>query len=1405
MIIDFSLLDLHDRCTLILRNASGAPLGVLMNVMNVEPELLYNEVSALTFDIPSRVDGVETPFYDDVIGMRIIDLQGIGQFVLMNPKESYDGVTYTKNCKAYSLEYEFTTKKITLPKGTYKFYDEVDRDKTLLGMLLEDMPDWHIGTVPVSIRNKYRTFEVNNENIYNFIKGTVQKSYGCIFNFDTYTRTIYIDDANRTPDDRAVFISYQNLATEIEVEELTEDIVTRLDVCGGEGVTIRDVNPNGTNKIINLDYYMTEENFSQELIDKYYAWRDLNAQNRNIFYRYSVRYTSAVEQRVAEEARLADLQGEMTTLETMQGTIIAAMAQGLKTQSDLTEINADIAAKQLEINQCKALIETLKKNAEGTFEYMTDIVDACSYNKYFTKDERIQLARYIRDGEVMDSTFATSTSSFVTTDKTEALVSTHFAVNGSVITVTSTGLGTIYDMSGGTFDMPDGSQANIVNGTIDCLKDDTFVASFYLTDMTYFGEVYPQACITLTGTRGAVAVNAALTSMNFPATNVRRYFTLNVGEYERRSIAWELFNYGVATLDKLSKPSYQFSVTSANFLAHDAFTSFKNALRLGERIYLELKPDEVITPVCTGVTFVFGDPDSLKLLFSDRYVSGSGGNALVDLLEQSVSMGKTLAANQSLYSQFTDTGANTYIAQFMTSALDVSKNAIMSSTGNAISWDGSGLRLRKWADAAQTRYDPEQTWLINNSIMMTADNWDTAQMAIGKFSDENLGDCWGIVAPMVVGTLLAGSSLVIESEKKDGETSVFRVDENGARLYNSDFMIASAGSRILLNPDAGMVIGPTDCYTRDEDGKYNIDADKANFYVDDEGNVFLRGAVTATELHIGNKTIEEYVGENASGSYYQPEAPTSGYRVGAIWRDSDSPYGYLYTAISTTGDPAVDWVPVSSELLEGAAINTNANAGTIDIAAASTLTLASGGQLNIAGTGAINLASSGGINLNAGMITLGSIANTISSSGVLSLANGNIILNGPTNTVTVGHGGGTVNIGTDGIGTINLATYQVKSSTTTASYSTMYSTGGKSTDVDAISEFAYTATDESGQQTSTTFTITTTYTKAELSTNAPPSIVNGRRLQIVNKDRGINVYADTQYDTMILAPSVYDGNLMDWNLINARNISATNVSAATIVADSMYLPGEDGDIVAVADQKWTIDKVVEILNNNNVIPSLKSRIDNAYWKANNHSHTLTVSESGTVTIGKTTTVGGSGTNFNMADTTWYKNRVSAFIEAVRTGLASGSWGGSGTPSIGYTISATASTREVILTPMSAVANFVFPGDTGATQVSIGLPALNLTQDLAAYSEALYNRGYSFGEGDGYELGYNDAKPTGLSVKSVSKSSSTSLRVNVEVLNFDESGHTFYITVNAGTIYEGAYKDGYDDGYAIGYADGVEDA
>jgi hypothetical protein len=189
----------------------------------------------------------------------------------------------------------------------------------------------------------------------------------------------------------------------------------------------------------------------------------------------------------------------------------------------------------------------------------------------------------------------------------------------------------------------------------------------------------------------------------------------------------------------------------------------------------------------------------------------------------------------------------------MDSAIDASKNAVISGKNMAVSFDSSGIHARKWKDDG-SGYELNEIAIINNAIVFTDDGWNTAKMAIGKYHDPNIGDTWGIVAPNITGTLLAGQNLVIESVKKDGETAVFRVDGDGAVLHNAKFDIDNGVSHIVLDPVLGFGIGQFPVVT-DDNGKPKWDETNAKFWVDMDGNVRVKGIVEAEDFILNGKSV----------------------------------------------------------------------------------------------------------------------------------------------------------------------------------------------------------------------------------------------------------------------------------------------------------------------------------------------------------------------------------------------------------------------------------------------------------------------------------------------------------------------------------------------------------------------
>lgn len=880
MVIQFSKIDYDSRPILILKRADGTPIGVLGNATEIELEPKYNELSILTFKLPHMVDGEETPFYEDVTGQKIIELKGIGQFVVANPQSGGSAVTMAKSISAQSLEAEFARKCITLPESTYRFFDLASPENTLLGMVMELMPNWSIGNVSDSLVNKYRTFDVNNENLYNFIKGTVQKAYNCIFEFDTLNRRVNVRDADEEPAQKQVFISRRNLAKDISVTENTDDMVTRLDVSGADGVDIREVNPIGTNYILNLDYFMDGGCFSQALTEKYNAWKQLIEDNRVTFYNYAIEYAALLAEETAENAKLTDLRGEYTSLENIQATIIQGIASNIRDQDDLDEINEDLADKQDEIDEKIAEIEDITEERIAAMESMTDIRDACAYELYFTEAERRIMDSYIFDNSVEETSFVASEVTAYTDGIGNRLDSGSAEITGSEIADTTTASGaTIYTAKGGSFALGQIISAPLISAVVDHRQNGKVIMSAYLAGGTYNGASFPTACVTVSG-QGSVSADS--TSIEFDITDAYLYFTLNASDYEKKTVSFELYEYGKELLRKMSVPSYTFSVDSANFIRLADFAQFKRELELGQRIYIEVSDGHILRPICTGAKVRYYDRPFLDLQFSDTFTATDSSSKLVEILENSVSMGKTLSAGKFTYEAFTGSGASNELMQFITSALDTAKNAIISSTDQAVSWDGAGLRLRKYTDAAHAGYDPEQIWVNNNSIVMTENAWATAKMAIGKFYDENLGNCWGIVAPMIVGTMVAGNELVIESSKKDGGTAVFRMDENGCALFNTDFSIQKTNgngttTQILENPDVGIVIGTYPVLDQNGD----LDQNNAKFWADDSGTLHLAGSIIASDGLIANWSIGTDSLHSGSGGSYVALASSGTYRMWA--------------------------------------------------------------------------------------------------------------------------------------------------------------------------------------------------------------------------------------------------------------------------------------------------------------------------------------------------------------------------------------------------------------------------------------------------------------------------------------------------------------------------------------------
>lgn len=884
MVINFSKLNFRKRPNFIIRNFDGKAIGVLGHIIKPEAIIRYRDFSEISFTYPSHVNGGKLSEYDLLTGMRIIDVEGFGQFILHNPAENDNGVKSSKSCSGYSLEYEFTNKSISLEEGTYNFWNPFAPDSTILGIILSEMPSWSLGTVSSSLIGKYRTFSVDGLSIYDFMKSELEKTYECVFDFDTYNRKINVRNKYDTVPTKPVYISTSNLAKEIVVEEDIDDLFTVLDVNGADGVDIRSVNPMGENRIYNLDSYMTEEYFSADIIQKWNRWKITFESYQTLYYSIVIAQNMQISRYATESAVLTDMQGELTGLESQKAALLQAVAMDSSLQSKLNTVNSQIKFKESEINSQNSLLTTIQNQISNYTSQLKQINKETAFSSFFTDNELKILDRYFKCGSLTDSSFVASEVDSYSSESsvTRGLSSVFNIANCTAVRMaTYTSDITFYTIRGGFINVNDSQlklNADVVSGTLQVNRDNTFVMSLYLNQGSINGNTFPSGTLSLTG-RLYTNVSYGDTSIRINTSATTAYMTYETSEYQRMSIAWDLFEYGKDVLDKKAYPVYHFTVDSSNFFAIDDFVSFAKEFTLGERIYLHLNMG-VIEPIVTGVSVEFDDLSKLELEFASDFQIKNGKFSFLDNLDESVSISKTLDFNQFNYSNFVNSGANTNIKKFMDSALDTMKNMILSGTHNEITIDQAGLRCRKY-DEASGGYSPKQIWMAHNALMFTNDGWNSATIGIGEFVDKNLGSLYGIVTPALVGTILAGNNLIIESEKTDGGVAVFKMDGEGASLHNASFnLYGSTGGRIDLGAVFGIVGGgdkntmfyynskgqPTGVRTANNRSVTRIanlasnDTPNANFWIDMYGDVYLKGTIDAVagifrgSLEVGGPT-----------------------------------------------------------------------------------------------------------------------------------------------------------------------------------------------------------------------------------------------------------------------------------------------------------------------------------------------------------------------------------------------------------------------------------------------------------------------------------------------------------------------------------------------------------------------
>lgn len=241
---------------------------------------------------------------------------------------------------------------------------------------------------------------------------------------------------------------------------------------------------------------------------------------------------------------------------------------------------------------------------------------------------------------------------------------------------------------------------------------------------------------------------------------------------------------GRIELKKLCQPQLQFSMNMANIYALPEFEPIIDQFQLGNMIKVALRPDYIKQSRLMQVDINFDDFSDFSCEFGELKSLRSQSDIHADLLKNVISAGKSVATNSSYWTHGTNvaTATDLKIQQGLLDAVTQIK-AIDGTQGVVI--DKYGILLRKAGDGPDG-YDLRQTRLVNNMILMTDDGWKTARTGLGQLTIDG-EKLYGLIAEAVIAGYIEGSKIVgstIEGGTINIGDGAFMVDSDGTVTMN---------------------------------------------------------------------------------------------------------------------------------------------------------------------------------------------------------------------------------------------------------------------------------------------------------------------------------------------------------------------------------------------------------------------------------------------------------------------------------------------------------------------------------------------------------------------------------------------------------------------------------------------
>lgn len=616
-------------------------------------------------------------------------------------------------------------------------YNPSNTKLSLLHLILEKAYGWSIGHVDSSLQTLSRQFEVDRESIYDFLMNEVCEKFNCYIVFDTINNTINVYaesltskfigdgatnvftisppfsqigtvsvdgykttrwkynsttgaltledipvsgahveviDGALTEWETDVFVTFDNLSQEININYDADSIKTQLTVTYGDDLDIREANM-GLPYITDLSYYYTVDWMGQELYDAYTAYIQKSNQ-------YQSEYTNN-SQKMLELAGYIDFEENRLSLEysianSVNETTIGTyyIRGGTAPNYYYTEVTLPA---DYNVNTTYYSMDTANLD-ETKVENLYAVLKKYFNNESDWTEELDKLSTDFKFMETYTLTYLKTELSKVTDNRTSNL-EVESAINNFLAEmweqIGRTPLKSLYYESY--------KQVQITNIEAGWSQSDSNNYGYYYPVVLYLNSIekaiaaressiaiYEEQYNKIQKSNSDIA-NGLIMENNFTKDQLIRLSAFiredelkldDIVETEYTTIAesfqlkQDAMESGRIELQKLCQPQLQFSMSMANIYALPEFEPIVDQFQLGNVIKVGLRSDYIKQSRLLQVDINFDDYSDFSCEFGELTNLRTQSDIHADLLKNAISAGKSVATNASYWTQGSDRANN---------------------------------------------------------------------------------------------------------------------------------------------------------------------------------------------------------------------------------------------------------------------------------------------------------------------------------------------------------------------------------------------------------------------------------------------------------------------------------------------------------------------------------------------------------------------------------------------------------------------------------------------------------------------------------------------------------------------------------------------------------------------------